>query len=145
MNHSGNNGPWPLSFWRMRLTDWQEFTWWKVTLVGIRNWKQAFLCLLIEGGWSWASHFPMAQSPTGPGSAEGQPGSFQERVAVGLRGLDTRLGCVTCNPWERGQTARLLAPPSVPTGLVLRGKEVGKNMNIPKDSDHSEHHFSAFC
>lgn len=103
----------------MRLTDWQEFTCWKVSRVGIRNWKQAFLCLLIEGGWSWASHFPMAGSPAGPGSAQGQPDSLQERAAVEPREPDRHLGSVTCNAQELG-----LARPSAPTGLVLRRKEM---------------------
>lgn len=88
--------------------------------------------------------------PHGPVTHEarecrGPTRQFPGKSSCGAEGAGHSLGCVTCNPWERGQTASLLAPPPVPTGLVLRRKEVGKNMDIPKESDHSEHPSSAFC
>ena len=93
--------------------------------MGIGNWKQAFLRLFIEGGWSWAGHFPTAPSPTGPGSTEGRPGGFQEGVALGQ-------GCRACTPalppairGGSGQTASPPAPLSAPSRLVLRIKEAG--------------------
>lgn len=99
----------------------------------------------------------LPHSPVTRGDWERQgPTSFQEREAVGPREPDMCLGSVTCSPWELGQTASPLAPPSVPTRLALRIKEVSeltsltalavnKNTDVTKDSDRSENHSSALC